>query len=74
MEIGAPYVHFDIPGIGQAYLLFRARLAPPFTFAAQAPESLETRLFPLEDIPWDEVRGGGVVGGWMHALELWTRC
>ncbi|KAL6776598.1 NDH1 [Auxenochlorella protothecoides x Auxenochlorella symbiontica] len=55
VEIVAPYVHFDIPGIGQAYLLFRARLAPPFTFAAQAPESLETRLFPLEDIPWNEL-------------------
>ena len=39
----------------QAYLLFRARLAAPFTFAAQQPESLEARLFSPADIPFDQL-------------------
>ncbi len=39
----------------QIYLLFRARLAPPFTFAAREPESLEAALFRPEDIPWDSL-------------------
>lgn len=39
----------------QIYLLFRARLAPPFTFAACEPESLEAALFRPEDIPWDSL-------------------
>lgn len=51
----APYCHFDIPVISQAYILFRARLAPPYTFAAQHPESLEAALFAPEDIPFDQV-------------------
>jgi ADP-ribose pyrophosphatase YjhB (NUDIX family) len=35
IEILAPYVHYDIVGIGQAYLLFRVKLAPPpYTFDA----------------------------------------
>eukprot|EP00887_Chlorella_sp_A99_P005470 scaffold1.g5470.t1 len=55
IEIVAPFVHFDIPVIGQTYILFRARLAPPFTFAAQLPETLETRLFAPDELPWDEI-------------------
>jgi hypothetical protein len=50
----APYAHWDIPVIGQSYLLFRARLAAPFEFSA-GEESLETRLFDLADIPFSEV-------------------
>jgi ADP-ribose/FAD diphosphatase len=48
-------VLYDIVGIGQTYLLFRARLAPPYTFAAQLPESTEVGLFGYEDIPWGEL-------------------
>lgn len=55
VDILAPYVHFDIVGIGQAYLLFRAKLAAPFTFAAVEPETLETALFAPDEIPFDEV-------------------
>lgn len=29
-----PYAHLDVPFIGQAYLLFRARLKPPYTYSA----------------------------------------
>jgi hypothetical protein len=50
-------MHLDIPAIGQSYLLFRARLAPPFTFSAGGtPESLEARLFTPSEVPFSEVR------------------
>ena len=39
---------------GQAYLLFRARLAPPYAYGP-GPESLDVRLFAPDDIPWAEV-------------------
>lgn len=55
IEILSPYVHFDIPTINQSYLLFRAVLKPPYTFRAKEPESLETRLFKLRDIPYSEM-------------------
>ena len=54
VEILAPYVHFDIPRIGQAYILFRARLAAPFTFGA-GEETQEAALFSPADIPFSEV-------------------
>ena len=38
----------------QAYILFRAKLAAPFTFQP-GPESLETRLFAPTDIPFDDL-------------------
>lgn len=59
VNVVAPYVHFDIPSISQAYILFRAELAPPYSFAAQAPESLDAALFEPSRIPWDEVPAGG---------------
>eukprot|EP00884_Botryococcus_braunii_P011226 jgi/Botrbrau1/20103/Bobra.0173s0007.1 len=54
VEVLAPYAHFDIPLIGQSYILFRARLLPPFTFGS-GPESLETVLMKPEDIPFDQI-------------------
>ena len=53
-QVLAPYSHFDIPVIGQAYLLFRARLMAPHTHGPGV-ESLETALFLPEDIPFDQV-------------------
>ncbi|GFH23011.1 MutT/NUDIX hydrolase, partial [Haematococcus lacustris] len=50
VTITAPYCHWDIPIIGQAYVLFRAQLAPPFSFSA-GPESQEVALFSPADIP-----------------------
>lgn len=41
--------------MSQIYMLFRARLAPPYAFSARQPESLEARLFAPEDIPWAEL-------------------
>lgn len=43
------------PPTGQTYLLFRAQLAPPYTFAAATPETLESRLVAPDAIPWDEL-------------------
>lgn len=54
MQIIAPYAHWDIPAIGQAYVLFRAHLTQPVAFSP-GPESLETALFAPEDIPFDEL-------------------
>ncbi|CAK0784711.1 hypothetical protein CVIRNUC_007915 [Coccomyxa viridis] len=54
VEIMAPYAQWDIPVIGQSYLLFRAKLAAPHSFSPGA-ESLETELFEPRDIPFDEV-------------------
>lgn len=55
VNILAPYFHLDIPVIGQSYVLFRSKLASPFTFGC-GPETLEARLFDPSDIPFDEVR------------------
>lgn len=38
----------------QAYLLFRAALAEPYTFGA-GPESLEVKLVAPEEIKWEQV-------------------
>ena len=38
----------------QAYILFRARLAPPYTFSAGA-ESLDVELFEPSSIPFDQI-------------------
>lgn len=48
-----PYVLVDLPFIHQVYLIFRARLLNG-DFHAGA-ESLEVKLFALEEIPWDNL-------------------
>jgi ADP-ribose pyrophosphatase YjhB (NUDIX family) len=53
VEIGSLYALFNIPHINQVYILFRARLLD-LDFSAGA-ESLETRLFTEDEIPWDEI-------------------
>ena len=57
MQIMAPYAHWDIPVIGQSYLLFRASLAAPYSFSPGI-ESLETELFKPNMIPFDKVGRG----------------
>lgn len=49
----ALYCYFDIPRISQVYVMFRARLAEPRF--SPGYESLETRLFEIAEIPWDEL-------------------
>ena len=53
VQVIAPYAHFDIPQIGQAYVFFRARMLAPEFFAGS--ESLEVKLVTHADIPWDEL-------------------
>lgn len=53
-QVIAPYAHLDVPVIGQAYILFRAKLLAPFHFSPGI-ESLETKLFAPKDIPFDEI-------------------
>ncbi len=74
-----PFGHFDIPHIGQAYILFKATLAPAVArhpelglasgadSVVQQPvpnsspafgageESLEVRVFSLDEIPWADL-------------------
>lgn len=51
VQIIGLYALFNIPHISQVYLLFRARLLD-LEFSPGS-ESLETRLFSQEEIPWD---------------------
>ena len=44
---------FNLPHINQVYSLFRARLAQPGFDVSD--ESLETRLFSADELPWDEM-------------------
>ncbi|CAL5223162.1 g5633 [Coccomyxa viridis] len=67
VEIMAPYAHWDIPVIGQGYLLFRARLAAPHSFSPGI-ESIETELFEPKDIPFDKVAFSSI----STALRLYT--
>ncbi|EPF70753.1 NUDIX hydrolase [Acinetobacter rudis] len=47
------YCMYNIPRIGQIYVLFKAHLADG-KFGA-GPETIESRLFSEEEIPWDQL-------------------
>jgi|TARA_A100001388_G_scaffold75650_1_gene53771 ADP-ribose pyrophosphatase YjhB (NUDIX family) len=47
------YVVTSIPRISQVYMLYLAYLNRGQY--SSGPESLETRLFSMDDIPWDEL-------------------
>ncbi|KAL5707634.1 inorganic diphosphatase [Ranunculus cassubicifolius] len=53
VEVISPFAQLDIPLIGQTYVIFRARLKTPHF--SPGPESIECRLFALEDIPFDSL-------------------
>lgn len=64
VEVLRPYAHFDVPAIGQAYLLFLARLRPGGRGPARATaESLETRWFRVDGAEGEEGGKGGGEGG-----------
>ena len=48
------YCMFNLPHIGQVYMMYRAQLPEP-VFAASTEESLEVRLFREDEIPWQEL-------------------
>jgi ADP-ribose/FAD diphosphatase len=66
VRVIAPYAHFDIPHIGQAYLFYRARMITPEY--APGTESLEVKFLPASEIPWDGLAFQAV----RVALELYT--
>jgi len=53
VEIEQLYALYSLPHIGQVYVLFRARLLD-LDFSA-GHETLEARLFPEEELPWDDL-------------------
>ncbi len=53
VTIGALYAVFNIPHVNQVYLLFLAKLLDLDFHAGE--ESLETRLFREDEIPWDQL-------------------
>lgn len=67
VQVIAPYAHFDIPQIGQAYVFYRARMLAPEFYAGS--ESLEVKLVAHVDIPWDQLAFPSV----RVALELHTQ-
>ena len=56
VQVVAPYAHFDIPHIGQAYIFYRARMCSPEISAGT--ESLEVKWVAPNDIPWGELAFG----------------
>jgi len=53
VEIGPLYALYNIPHISQVYVLFRARLL--HSDVKPGLETLEARLFPESDIPWESI-------------------
>ncbi len=70
VRILAPYVHFDVVHIAQAYIVYRAELLRGDDAALFAPgeESLEVKLVRPEEIPWTELAFGAVY----YALKLYV--
>lgn len=53
VEIGPLYALYNIPHISQVYILFRARLLDDRI--KPGAETLEVKLFPEEEIPWERI-------------------
>lgn len=53
VEITALHAVLSLPHVGQVYMVFRGRMLTPTYDAGE--ESLEVRLFPLLEIPWDQM-------------------
>ncbi len=53
VAVDAPFAMINIPFINQVHLFYRGRLLAPTLAAGQ--ESLEVRLIPPSEIPWNEL-------------------
>ena len=53
IELGAPFSILDVPHVHQVHIFFRAEMLGPEL--DPGPESLEAKLFPEEEIPWDRI-------------------
>lgn len=54
VAIGDLYCMFNLPHIGQIYMMYLAELPEP-VFSTHTDESLEVKLFTEEEIPWREL-------------------
>ncbi|GMH44941.1 hypothetical protein BSKO_12898 [Bryopsis sp. KO-2023] len=54
VKIISPYAYLDVPVISQTHIMFRAVLNPPYEFSP-GPETLETRFFAPNEIPFETV-------------------
>lgn len=52
VEMGRLFASVDVIGAGQVHIYYLARLASDF---AAGSETLESRLFAKDDIPWDDI-------------------
>lgn len=52
VEMGHLFAMVDVPDAGQVHIFFVAKLLGDH---APGAESLETRLFALDEIPWDDI-------------------
>ena len=53
VEIQSLYAIFSLPHVSQVYVIYRARLQN--LDYGPGEESLEVRLMPIEEIPWDDM-------------------
>ncbi|PNS97848.1 hypothetical protein POPTR_016G045300v4 [Populus trichocarpa] len=59
VEVVSPFAQLDIPRIGQTYIIFLAKLKKPHF--SPGPESLECRLFSIDDLPLDSLAFSSMV-------------
>ena len=67
IEIESLYCMYNIPRIGQIYVLFKANLVDG-QFGA-GPETIESRLFAEDEIPWEELAFPSVQHTLRHYFE-----
>ncbi len=54
VEMGELFCMFNLPHIGQVYMMYLAKIIEP-VFPSHTDESLEIKLFLEKDIPWREL-------------------
>ncbi|XP_074307018.1 nudix hydrolase 23, chloroplastic [Silene latifolia] len=59
VEVVSPFAQLDIPLIGQTYIIFLAKLKTPHF--SPGVESIECRLFALDEIPFDSLAFSSMV-------------
>ncbi|MBI1964913.1 MAG: NUDIX hydrolase [Betaproteobacteria bacterium] len=64
VEIDSLYALYNIPHINQVYLLFRARLLD--TAISPGAETLEVKLCPENEIPWERIAFASIRNALAH--------
>lgn len=67
VEIESLYALYNIPHINQVYMLFRGRLLD--ADVRPGAETLEVRLIPEHEVPWDEIAFASVRNTLRHYYE-----